>query len=183
MIRRLPLPIGHRPLLLRAILCGAAFLLGAASSANACAQEIHFDTGTAQNNSHAQRVSVDTDAFTVEAGKPNWIEVRFHIAPGLHINSHEPKDETLIPTNFLADPASTLHLHHSEFPPGTPYRLNIGAGETLSTYQGSFNVRLELEPVGKGDATLTGRLHYQACDNASCFPPRDLPVQLAVHAR
>ena len=146
-------------------------------------QEIHFDTGTAPNASHAQRVTLDNDTFTVEAGKRNWIELRFHIAPGLHINSHDPKDETLVPTSFKTEPTPYLHLLQVEFPAGVPYHLAIGAGETLSTYGGDLPLRLELEVSAKGDTVLNGKLRYQACDNASCFPARDLPVQLTLHAR
>lgn len=161
---------------------GTAFLMCAVVLSAAPAQEIHFDTGT-PNPSHAQRVTLDNDSFNVAAGEPNWIELRFHIAPGLHINSHAPKDETLIPTTFKAEPAADLQLLHVDFPPGVPYRLQIGAGQTLSTYANDFGLRLELKPVTKGDTVLTGKLHYQACDNASCFPARDLPVQLNIHVR
>jgi hypothetical protein len=34
--------------------------------------------------------------------------------------------------------------------------------------------------VPKGAADLVGSLRYQACDNAACFPPRTLPVKVAV---
>ena len=149
----------------------------------ASAQEIHFDTGSVPNAAPTQRVTLDSNDFTVEAGKPNWIELRFHIAPGLHINSHDPRDETLIPTSFKMEPAPNLRLLHVEFPPGIPYRLATGAGETLSTYQGDLRLGLQIDNTGKGDAVLTGKLRYQACDNASCFPPRDLPLQLTLHVR
>ncbi len=157
------------------LLCAPCFSL-------ARAQEIQFDNRP-PNAAHAQRITLENDRFTVASGEPAWIELRFHIAPGLHINSHVPKDETLIPTTFTADPAPNLRLRRTEFPAGTPFHLQAGAGETLSTYTGAFSVRLELDAPAKGDTVLTGKLHYQACDNASCFPARDLPVQIAIHAR
>lgn len=147
------------------------------------AQEIHFDTGTPQNAPHAQRVTLDNDTFILQAGKPGWIELRFHIAPGLHINSHDPNDETLIPTTFKTEPSPSFHLLHVAFPAGVPYHLSVGAGETLSTYQSELPLRLEITAMDKGDLVLTGKLRYQACDTASCFPARDLPVQLTIHAR
>ncbi len=149
----------------------------------AASQEIHFDTGLTPKPSQVQRVTLETESVTVEPGKPDWIELRFRIAPGLHINSHLPKDETLIPTTFQAEPSSGLRLLHTEFPAGIPFRLTVGTGEVLSTYQNELHLRLELEVVAKGDTVLAGKLHYQACDSASCFPPRDLPVQLPIHAR
>ena len=161
---------------------GSAAIL-CALSLPAATQEIHLDTGPTSKPSQAQRVTLETDSLTVEAGKPNWVELRFRIAPALHINSHLPKDETLVPTSFQAEPSSGLRLLRTEFPAGMPFRLTVGTGEVLSTYQDELHLRLELEVVAKGDLLLNGKLHYQACDNASCFPPRDLPVQLAIHAR
>ena len=44
-------------------------------------------------------------------------------------------------------------------------------------------MRVQVTVAAKGATTLAGKLRYQACDNASCFPARDLPVRLAVTAR
>ena len=163
--------------------CTGSIAILCALSLPAASQEIHFDTGLTPKPSQVQRVTLETESVTVAPGKPNWIELRFRIAPGLHINSPLPKDETLIPTTFQAESSSGLRLLHTEFPAGVPFRLTVGTGEVLSTYQNELPLRLELEVVAKGDLLLNGKLHYQACDNASCFPPRDLPVQLAIHAR
>ena len=55
-------------------------------------------------------------------------------------------------------------------------------GEALDVYSGPFTVRLPLEAV-KGDHTLTGTLRYQACDNAACYPPKSLPVEVVFSAK
>ena len=69
-----------------------------------------------------------------------------------------------------------------EYPAGVSMRLDVGAGEVLSTYQGEFRVRLQVV-AAKGDGALTGALKYQACDARSCFPPKSLPVRVVVTAR
>ena len=51
--------------------------------------------------------------------------------------------------------------------------------EMLDVYQGEFRVRLRVV-AAKGAQTLAGTLRYQACDHAACFPPRSLPVQVAI---
>ena len=146
------------------------------------AQEIRFATDITPAAAHAERVSLETDSFTVQAGKPSWIELRFRVNPGLHINSHTPADETLIPTTLQVDGGPSSQLLRTEFPAGTPYRLQIGQGETLSTYQGEFAVRLQISVAAQGQTILAGKLHYQACDTASCLPARDLPLRLALIA-
>ena len=147
------------------------------------AQEIRLDPGIVPPPARAGHVGLDTESATVDAGRPGWIELRFHVDPGFHINSHTPHDETLIPTSLQLDNPRELRLLRTEFPEGTPFHLAVGSGETLSTYQGGFRVRLQITAPAHGETTLTGRLHYQACDSAACFPPRDLPVRVALIVR
>ena len=145
------------------------------------AQRITLPDSPDANAARAQRVSLDSDSLNVVAGKQSWVELRFHVAPGLHINSHTPHDELLIATALKIDPSEQYQVLRAEYPAGDPLRLNIGGGETLSAYQGEFRIRLAID-AKKGNAVLNGTLHYQACDSASCFPPRDLPVRLALSA-
>jgi hypothetical protein len=37
-----------------------------------------------------------------------------------------------------------------------------------------------LASVLPGKYSLRGHLKYQACDNAACYPPRELPVEFEV---
>ena len=34
-----------------------------------------------------------------------------------------------------------------------------------------------------GEHTIDGSLRYQACDNAACYPPKTLPVQVVFTAK
>lgn len=149
----------------------------------AAGQEIRLDGSRDAGALHRQRVTLDSDKFTVSAGKPEWIELSFHVDPGFHINSHVPHDETLIPTSLKLTPSPRIRVFKDSYPPGLPLHLNVGAGETLSTYAGDFRVRVQVLAAEKGDATLAGTLHYQACDAASCYPPRDLPVTVVLNAQ
>lgn len=158
-----------------ALCCTAGFATVALS------QEIQLDTPRA-SASHAQRVSLDTERVIVAAGKPDWIELTFQVAPGFHINSHMPHDETLIPTSVKIAPSPRVQVLKDTYPPGLPLRLNVGAGEILSTYAGEFRIRLQVV-AEKGEQPVSGTLHYQACDTASCYPPRDLPFSVTLAAR
>jgi hypothetical protein len=128
-----------------------------------------------------QHVELLTDSLQLTANKPQDVELRFRVEPGFHINSHTPKDELLIPTELKLD-AGSLHIANQQYPPGSHFHLVIGSGEDLDVYQGEFRVMLRIA-APKGATTLTGALRYQACDNASCFPAKSLPVQIAVTAR
>jgi hypothetical protein len=143
------------------------------------AQEVRLGDGrVAAAKGHVVLLS---DAVEVEAGKASVVELRFRVEPGFHINSHTPKDELLIPTVLKLD-AGAVKVAAEEYGAGTAFRLQVGAGETLDVYQGEFRVVVRLV-APKGASTLVGALRYQACDKAACFPPRTLPVVVAVTGR
>ena len=128
-----------------------------------------------------QHVELLTDSLQLTANKPQDVELRFRVESGFHINSHTPKDELLIPTRLNLY-AGSMHIGDEQYPAGSHFHLAIGNGEDLDVYQGEFRVMLRIE-APKGTSTLTGSLRYQACDTASCYPPKLLPIQIAVTAR
>jgi DsbC/DsbD-like thiol-disulfide interchange protein len=140
------------------------------------AQEIQLGQPQVKGKDHVFLLS---DAVDVPAGKPQDVELRFRVDEGFHINSHHPSDELLIPTVLTLQAPNGYKVLGESYPAGVSFRLPIGAGETLNVYQGEFRVMLRLV-VPKGESTLSGTLHYQACDNAACFPPRNLTVHVAM---
>ncbi len=143
------------------------------------AQEIRLGEGAvAPAKGHVMLLS---DAVEVEGGKETVVELRFKVDEGFHINSHAPKDELLIPTALKLN-AGAVKVDAEEYAPGTAFRLQVGAGETLDVYQGEFRVRVKMV-APKGASMLVGSLRYQACDKAACFPPRTLPVVVAVKGK
>jgi len=139
-------------------------------------QEIRL--GDARASAGVGHVVLLSDAVQVEAGKPVVVELRFRVEEGFHINSHAPKDELLIPTVLKLD-SGAVKVVGEDYQPGTAFRLQVGEGETLDVYQGEFRVTVRIV-APKGASTLVGSLRYQACDNAACFPPKTLPVMVAV---
>jgi hypothetical protein len=145
------------------------------------AAQIQLDGPDRSAQPKKQHVDLLTDSLQLTANKPQDVELRFRVEPGFHINSHKPKDELLLPTVLKLDPG-TLRIADEQYPPGQHFRLQIGDGEDLDVYQNEFRVMLRVE-APKGASTLTGSLRYQACDAAACYPPKTLPVQVAVTAR
>ena len=160
-------------------LLGMAILFPAVASS---AQQIDLGLQTAPS-AKRQHVELLSDAFEIQAGRPQTIEVRFRVDTGFHINSHQPKDELLIPTVLKLEDAPGLKVLSDSYPLGTSFKVNVGsAGELLDVYQGEFRVQLRLTAT-KGVSALKGTLRYQACDSAACFPPRNLPVDLTLTAK
>ena len=146
----------------------------------------HTGIGFAQPHGGQQVQMVSPPDLMVNAGAhPHGqqdLTLRFAIQTGLHINSHTPHSAYLIPTTLTLEPTEGVEIAKIAYPPGADYRFKFSPQEALSVYAGEFSV---LAPVRAqpGHYTLHGQLHYQACDNNSCDPPRILQVTLDVTAR
>jgi hypothetical protein len=119
---------------------------------------------------------------SVPAGKRGVLELHFRVVEGFHVNSHTPKSELLIPTQITLQPVASVKLAAVEYPAGTAYSLAADPSEKLDVYTGEFTVRLPVvaEP---GEHAVDGTLRYQACDQAACYPPKSLPVQVIFTAK
>ncbi|HEY0162459.1 MAG TPA: protein-disulfide reductase DsbD N-terminal domain-containing protein [Edaphobacter sp.] len=129
-----------------------------------------------------QYITYVTEEQVVTAGKKDTLELRFRVNEGFHVNSHTPKSELLIPTNLTLQPAAGVKASPAEYPAGTSYSFSFQPSEKLDVYTGTFTVKVPVVAAA-GAHTLDGVLRYQACDNAACYPPKSLPVQIAVTAK
>jgi hypothetical protein len=119
---------------------------------------------------------------TIPARRPAEIDLHFRIANGFHINSHTPSEKYLIPARLAVVEGPGLKVSAVDFPPGTPYALQVAPQDKLSVYTGEFVLHAHLT-AQKGEHVLQGGLHYQACDANSCLPPHTIPVSINVVAQ
>jgi hypothetical protein len=119
------------------------------------------------------------EQVSVPAGKPNTLTLHFRIAPGLHINSHTPKENFLIPTTFSIPEDSGVRLEAANYPPGDEFVEPFDPTEKVSVYTEEFTIEAHIV-AGPGDHLVQGKLHYQACTNNTCFPPKTITVPIDV---
>ena len=111
------------------------------------------------------------------------LELNFRVAHGFHINSNTPRSEFLIPTALKMDVPTDIALGKISYPPGQDVSFPFSPDEALNVYTGDFTITLIVHPlqsVVPGKYVMHGMLRYQACDNAQCFPPKNLPVSFQV---
>lgn len=99
--------------------------------------------------------------------------------PGFHVNSDRPKGEYLVPLQ-LSWTSGPLQSEGVTYPKSEEIKLG---NETLSVFTGNFVLRTEFKAPANapaGTAMMTGKLHYQACNNQMCFRPSSLDVRLPV---
>ena len=121
---------------------------------------------------------------SIAPGKPAEVELRFRVKEGYHVNSNQPKSELLIPTTLKLDLPTALAAGGITYPPGKDLSFPFDPSEKLNVYSDDFVVKARLtaaKTATTGSFTVHGELHYQACSDNACYPPKSIPVQFDVH--
>lgn len=161
-----------------AILPGAALLLAGCLG---LAQKLPWQTGDSTDDQHQFVHFLYPEQVNVPAGKDSVVELHFKVNAGMHINSHTPREKSLIPTQLAVIEPPGLKIDTVDFPSGSDYSFAAMPNDKLSVYSGEFVLRAHIHPE-PGDHLLEGVLRYQACDNSTCFPPRKAPVAVDIIA-
>jgi hypothetical protein len=121
--------------------------------------------------------------ITAQRAAQTMVNLDFRVPPGYHINSNTPKSEFLIPTALKMDLPTDIVLGKIAYPVGEEASFPFSPDEKLSVYSGDFTIAVAVHPllsVVPGKYEMRGVLRYQACDNAACYPPKNLPVNFEV---
>lgn len=149
------------------------------------AAQAQFISSAAQNRSALKAEAVQylfPEQVTVPAGKATPVALHFRIAQGLHINSHTPSDDYLIPTSFSIADGTGVKLEAASYPAGTTIALPLDPKTKLSVYTGDFIIQARIVST-PGNHMVEGKLRYQACDQSQCMPPKTITVAFDVIAK
>jgi hypothetical protein len=119
------------------------------------------------------------EQVTVSAGKASPVTLHFRIAPGLHINSHTPSEDYLIPTNFTIPEGAGVRLDKATYPAGIDITLPADPKTKISVYTGEFAIQAHIVSTA-GNHLVEAKLRYQACNDSQCLPPKTIPVAIDV---
>jgi hypothetical protein len=164
---------------------GLALCLAIAFSAVPCISAQSAASAIQTNPMKARPLAVSylfPEQVTVVADKPTPIDLHFKVAAGLHVNSHTPHTEDLVPTTLKLPENSEVRFVNAVFPPGADFAFPADPTEKLSVYTGEFTIHAELVAT-KGNHLVEATLRYQACDNQVCLPPHSIPVTIDVIAK
>jgi len=128
--------------------------------------------------------SAKLNTSALQVGQTAVAAVVVDIKPGLHAQSHTPLTGTgvnYIKFDVTPDPNPNIDFLDPIYPP--PTIENFAALGPQSVYTGEVIVYLPMRVktgAAVGDATITGKLTWQACNDHSCFPPsRNQPFAIA----
>ena len=104
------------------------------------------------------------------------------VQPGYHINNNAPNDEFLFATTLTFDDNPNLEVVETYYPAGHRGRFAYSQTE-LIVYEGETVLGAVIKAkagLPAGPLKLKATLSYQACDNTSCMPPKDLAFEIAI---
>jgi len=100
------------------------------------------------------------------------------VQKGYHVNSNTPSDEYLIPLKLTWKSLGVLEGGQVTYPKPTSEKYEFSE-KPLSVYTGSVDLVVNFKiaanaPAGPG--TAVGQLRYQACNDRTCFPPKNIEI-------
>lgn len=116
------------------------------------------------------------------AGKPSEVALHFRVIEGMHINSHSPHDDFLIPTTLSIPAGEGVRLQSADYPAGNDITLPSSPSMKLNVYSGEFVVRAHMLSA-EGNHLIKGTLHFQACNMSQCLPPQTITAAIDVVAK
>lgn len=128
-------------------------------------------------------VQLKVPEIIVSAGKNGVIQIDVTVKKGYHIQANKVKDEFIIPTTLEITASDIITTEKQLFPTGKKFRLE-GTKDHLLVYDGDFKIKVPFrtkEKLKKGEYKLSATLHYQACDNKTCFFPRGIDFTISLH--
>lgn len=120
---------------------------------------------------------------SISRGHLGGVVLQFRIPNGFHINSNQPKQEYLKKTELKLDAPTDIAIAGVTYPAGADRSFPFDPNEKLNVYTGDFAVKVLVRPlktVMPAKYAVHGMLKYQACDNAACYPPKQLPISFEI---
>ena len=126
---------------------------------------------------------VDPGITTAVRGKATNIDLFFRISQGFHVNSNKPRSEYLIPTTLRLTAPTDIVIGVLNYPAGIEKSFPFAPNDKMSVYGSQFVISFAIRPLATvipGKYAVHGVLKYQACDDATCYPPKQVPVNFLV---
>jgi len=137
-----------------------------------------------QQTSPDSIIKITAPEVIAHAGKEAVINIYVVVKEGYHIQANKVNNEFIIPTVLNIIENKIIITGKQMFPAGKKFKLK-GTGDYLFVYDGEFKIAIPFktrQKIQKGKYMLVAELHYQACDDKTCFFPRmmDFPIEVKV---
>jgi hypothetical protein len=118
----------------------------------------------------------------VRPGETFKVAAVLAIQAGYHINDNAPLDEFMIPTALVVADDPDFEIVEIFYPKGRRARFSYSDAE-LVVYEGEAVLGALVKAktgLAAGPRVLKCALSYQACNDQSCLPPKEISFEIAV---
>lgn len=102
------------------------------------------------------------------------------VMDGFHVNSNKPSEEYLIPLKLTWTSTGALQPAQVVYPKPSLEKYEFSE-KPLSVFTGNFDLVASFKvaaDASAGPGAVSGKLHYQACNNRACFPPKTVDITI-----
>ena len=121
------------------------------------------------------------EKVTAKIGSTTQVKVSLEVRTGYHCNSNKPLDDYLIPLK-LTWAQGPLESPEVTYP--APQMEKYSFSPTpLSVYTGNFDLMTKFKVSASatpGQAIITAKLRYQACNDRMCLQPKTIDVSVPI---
>ncbi len=118
----------------------------------------------------------------VVAGATTRITAIAQVDSGWHVNAHRPNEPFLIPTAIRLELPPGVTAGEMTYPAPEAKTFAFAEGKELLVYEGEIVMSAALAVAASaapGTIDVTATLRYQACNDTTCLPPRDVTTTAA----
>ncbi len=126
---------------------------------------------------------VDPGIAAAVRGKAASVDLLFRVSPGFHVNSNKPHSEFLIPTTLRLTAPTDIVIGVVNYPAGVEKSFPFAPEDKMSVYGSQFAINFAIRPLASvipGKYAVPGVLKYQACDDSTFYPTKQIPVSFLV---
>jgi len=149
-------------------------------SMGAVAQE-----GTKQDEPDAAGAELTASKQTAAPGETLLLKVKLKLAAGAHANSNSPADPLLIPTVFIPKKSEDMEWGAIEYPEPTE-AIAAYSPTPLEVFEDGAEIMVSVkvsDRVKEDTLRIEGSLRIQVCDAQQCYPPKRIPLSIAIKIR
>jgi DsbC/DsbD-like thiol-disulfide interchange protein len=136
----------------------------------------------AREVTETKHLTVTTSASTLSAAPGGSATLFVDVAPKARMHVYAPDQKAYIPVTLTLDTRGGFHATAPKFPPSEKLFFEP-LQETQRVYSKPFRivqpVTLSRDAPG-ASITVAGTVRYQACDDAICYMPQNVPVSWTI---
>ena len=135
------------------------------------------DVDTSKLVTDTKHLKISASAKPAAAAPGARVSLFVDVEPKPKMHVYAPDQKEYIPIALTLTPDEAFKAQPIRFPPAEKYFF-APLKETQQVYSKPFRIEqpVTLGKGAAGDVTIKGTVRYQACDDAICYVPQNVPV-------